>query len=245
VKKSSSQKSIGRAFFSSPFVVVLTVATVTVFVFSFAAYARRGGFWSPEVEARVFNEGGNRNRRATNDKSSSQRVFAFQGEVYNEAEQVRESAALTMGTTLLAAQRSLDRNPFLTVERLQSGVLSEGLVPPGLRQGGGANSFSSAQADYYVRYRAEPLAVEVLSIGKAKDAGVVVLTRLPDDQFFENALTYYVVAKGSVGMPAAFTPAAQLIEAGWRPESFKAAEVSATEKEQQRAWLAARGVVSR
>lgn len=245
MKSNSSQKSIGRAFFSSPLVVVLTVATVTVFLFAFAAYARRGGFWSPEVEARVFNEGGNRNRRAINDGNSSLRVFAFQGEVYSEAEQVREAAALTMGTTLLAAQRSLERSPFLTVESLQAGVVSQGLVPPGLRQDSGANSFSSEQADYYVRYRAEPLAVEVLSIGKGKGSGVVVLTRLPDDQFFENALTYYVIAKGSLAMPVAFTPAAQLIEAGWRPESFKAAEVSASEKEQQRAWLAARGMVIR
>lgn len=243
--KSNSKKSIGRAFLSSPLVVVLTVATVTVFVFSFAAYARRGGFWSPEVEARVFNEGGTRSGRATSDGSGGQRVFAFQGEVYDEAEQVRESAALVMGSTLLAAQRSLDRSPFLTVESLQAGLLSESLLPPGLRQDIGGNSFSSEQAVYYVRYRAEPLAVEVLSVGKGKSTGVVVLTRLPDDQFFENALTYYVVTKGSVGMPAAFTPAAQLIDAGWRPESFKAAEVSASEKEQQRAWLATRGVVSR
>jgi hypothetical protein len=46
-------------------------------------------------------------------------------------------------------------------------------------------------------------------------------------------------------MPAAFTPAAKLIESGWRPESFKASDVSTSEKEAQRAWLAGRGVVSR
>ena len=73
----------------------------------------------------------------------------------------------------------------------------------------------------------------------------MVLARLPDDEFFENALTYYVVSKGGVGMPAAFTAAAKLIEGGWRPESFKASEVSTSEKEEQRAWLAARGLVSR
>jgi hypothetical protein len=241
--KNGSKKSIGRAFLSSPLVVVLTVATVTVFVFSFAAYVRRGGFWSPEVEARVFNEGGKLRGRATIDGPGGQRVFAFQGEVYEEVEQVRQSAALVMGSTLLAATRSLDRSPFLTVESLQAGLLSESLVPPGLRLDVGGNSFSSQHAVYYVRYRAEPLAVEVLSVAKGRNSGSVVLTRLPDDQFFENALTYYVVTKGNAGMPVAFTPPAQLLEAGWRPESFKAADVSAAEKEQQRAWLAARGVV--
>ena len=236
---------MGRAFISSPLVVVLTVATVTVFVFSFATYARRGGFWSAEVEARVFNERGKRSRQGTDGGSGSQRVFAFQGEVYDEAQQVRESAALLMGTTLLAAQRSLERKPFVNVESLVAGVVSGGLLPPGLKQDGGASSFSSEQAVYYIRYRAEPLGVEVLSVGKGRDVGVVVLARLPDDEFFENALTYYVVSKGGVGMPAAFTAAAKLIEGGWRPESFKASEVSTSEKEEQRAWLAARGLVSR
>src|SRR5215216_4155610 len=101
MSKSNSKKSVVQAFLSSPLVVVLTVATVTVFVFSFAAYARRGGFWSPEVEARVFNESRRRSKQVTNTGSGSQRVFAFQGEVYDQADQVTKSAALLMGTTLL------------------------------------------------------------------------------------------------------------------------------------------------
>src|SRR5215216_6149621 len=186
MSKSNSNESVGRAFISSPLVVVLTVATVTVFVFSFAAYARRGGFWSPDVEARVFNERGRGSRQGTNSGSGSQRVFAFQGEVYDEAEQVSKSAALLMGTTLLAAQRSLERKPFLNVESLMAGIVSAGLLPPGLKQESGANSFSSERAVYYIRYRGEPLGVEVLSVGKGREVEVAILARLPDDEFFEN-----------------------------------------------------------
>lgn len=239
-----SKKSVGQAFLSSPLVVVLTVATLTVFVFSFVAYARRGGFWSAEVEARVVNENGRRSGQGTDNRSGSQRVFAFQGEVYDEAEQVSKSAALLMGTTLLAAQRSLEGKPFVNVESLVAGVVSAGLLPPGLNQDSGANSFSSEHSVYYIRYRPDPLGVEVLSVGKGNEVGSAVLTRLPDDEFFENALTYYVLPKGSE-MPAAFTPAARLIEGGWGPESFKAAEVSTSEKEQQRAWIMARGLESK
>ena len=245
MSKSNSEKSVVHAFLSSPLVVVLTVATLTVFVFSFAAYARLGGFWSAEVEARVFNEGARRSRHVTDDASRNKRVFAFQGEVYDEAEQVRKSAALLMGTTLLAAQRSLERKPFVNVEGLVAGVVSEGLLPPGLRQNSGGNSFSSDEAVYYIRYRQEPLGVEVLSVRTGKEVGSAVLARLPDDEFFENALTYYVWPKAAAEMPAAFTPAASLIEGGWRPESFKASEVSTSEKEEQRAWLAARGLVNK
>ena len=118
-------------------------------------------------------------------------------------------------------------------------------MPPGLKQESGANSFSSEEAVYYIRYRPEPLGVEVLSVGKGNEVGSAILARLPDDEFFENALTYYVLSKGGAGMPVAFTPSATLIEGGWRPESFKASEVSTSEKEAQRAWLSARGVLSR
>ena len=245
MSKSNSNKSVGRAFLSSPLVVVLTVATLTVFVFSFAAYARRGGFWSAEVEARVFNERGRGSRQGTSSGSVNQRVFAFQGEVYDEAEQVSKSAALLMGTTLLAAQRSLERKPFLNVESLMAGVVSAGLLPPGLKQESGANSFSSERAVYYIRYRDEPLGIEVLSVGKGREVESAILARLPDDEFFENALTYYVLQKTAAEMPVAFTPTAKLIEGGWRPESFKASDVSTLEREEQRAWLAARGVVSK
>src|SRR5690349_14913799 len=130
---SKAKKSVGQAFLSSPLVVVLTVATFTVFVFSFAAYARRGGFWSVEVEARVFNEAGRRNGQVTDGGRRNQRIFAFQGEVYDQAEQVSKSAALLMGTTLLAAQRSLERKPFVNVESLVAAVVSAGLLPPGLK----------------------------------------------------------------------------------------------------------------
>lgn len=242
---SKSKKSVGQAFLSSPLVVALTVSTFTVFVISFAAYARRGGFWSAEVEARVFNEAGRRGRQVTNVGSRNQRIFAFQGEVYDEAEQVSKSAALLMGTTLLAAQRSLEGKPFVNVESLVAAVVSAGLLPPGLKQESGANSFSSERAVYFIRYRPEPLGVEVLSVGKGTEVGSAILARLPDDEFFENALTYYVLPKGAAEMPAAFTPVARLMEGGWRPESFKASQVSSSEREEQRAWLAAHGVVNK
>src|SRR6266542_1015959 len=238
--RSKSQKSLGRAFLSSPLAVVLSVAIVVVFVMSFAGYVRRGGFWSPEVEARVINERDRSRNRQDNGTNGKQRMFAFQGEVYDEAEQVREAASLVMGTTLLAAQRSLERKPFATVENLLSCVVEAGLLPPGLSRDSGSTSVSSEHAVYYIRSRAEPLGVEVLSIGKGKGNGVAIVVRLPDDEFSENALTYYVVYKSGVQMPAAFTPAAQLIGAGWRPESFKASEVSSAERDKQREWLAAR-----
>ena len=236
MNKPREKKSIVRVFLSSPLAVVLTVAIIVVFVISFAGYVRRGGFWTPEVEARVFNEG--RDRSQSSGTGGNRRRFAFQGEVYNQAEQVRETAALALGTTLLATQRTVERQPFQTVESLITDVAGSGLLPPGLTLDG-SSSVVSRHGNYYIRYRQLPLGVEVLSIGKSSD-GVAIIVRLPDDEFSENALTYYMISKAGLEVPGGFVPVAQLISSGWRPETFKAAELSQAEKQQERQWLGAR-----
>lgn len=237
MNKPREQKSIVRVFVSSPLSVVLTVAITVVFVISFAGYVRRGGFWTPEVEARVFNEG--RDRNQSSGTGGSRRRFAFQGEVYNQAEQVKESAALTLGVTLLASERAREQRPYQTVESLIAGVAEHGLLPPGMTRDRSA-SVVSRHGNYFIRYREQPLAVEVLSISKGASDGVAILVRLPDDEFSENALTYYMISKAGLQVPGAFAPVAQLISSGWRPEMFKAVELSQVEKEQDRQWLAAR-----
>jgi len=236
--KPREQKSIARVFLSSPLVLVLTVTIIVVFVMSFAGYIRRGGFWTPEVEARVFNDGG-RDRNQSSGVSGNRRKFAFQGEVYNQAEQVKESAALTLGATLLAIERAREQKPYQTVESLIRGVAEHGLLPPGMTLDGSA-SVVSRYGNYYIRYREQPLGVEVLSIGKGAFDGVAILVRLPDDEFSENALTYYMISKAGLQVPGGFAPVAQLISSGWRPETLKAAESSQGEKEKDRQWLAAR-----
>lgn len=235
--KSQEQKGIGKAFLSSPVAVVVTVAMMVVFVMSFAGYVRRGGFWSPEVEARVFNQDG-RDQNQSNGGPGNRRRFAFQGEVYNEAEQVRESAALAIGATLLATQGALDRRPYQTVESLIVGVVEQDLLPPGLKQNG--SNLISRYGSYYIRYRAEPVGVEVLSIGKGSGDGVAILMRLPDDEFSDNALTYYTISKAGLHVPVGFAPVAELISEGWRPDTFKAAELSQSEKDRERQWLSSR-----
>ena len=237
MSKPKEQNSIGRVFVSSPLAVVLAVAIIVVFVISFAGYVRRGGFWTPEVEARVFNEGSDRNQLSG--VSGNRRRFAFQGEVYNQAEQVRESAALAIGTTLLATQRTLERKPFHTVESLIGGVAESGLLPPGLTLEG-SSSVVSRHGTYYIRYREQPLGVEVLSIGRGVSDGVAIIVRLPDDEFSENALTYYLISRAGLQVPDGFAPVAQLISGGWRPETFRAVQLSQAEKEKDRQWLAAR-----
>src|SRR5689334_2276735 len=123
-------RSVGRVLISSPLAMVLSVAMLVVFGMSLVSYMQRGGFWSPEVEARVINERQGRGA-GTREAGSRGRTFAFQGEVYDQTEQIRQSGALAVAATLFAANRSLEGKPIQTVESLFSGVVESGLLPPG------------------------------------------------------------------------------------------------------------------
>lgn len=238
MSKVKTNKSLSRTVISSPVVLALGAAVLVVFGLSFAGYVRRGGFWSPEVEARVFTTG--RSAKANEQNSNGERMFAFQGEVYSDVERLREAAALGLGTMLLAAQRNLEHRSFVSVEGLLAAAAVEGVLPPDVVLDQSGSSVSSKYAIYYVRYRSEPLGIEVVSVGKGTLSGPPLLVRLPDDEFSQNALTYYIAPKagGGVTVPAAFVAPAQIIATGWQPVTFKSAGVSTEEAEKGRQWLA-------
>ncbi len=238
VSKTKTTRSLGRNVLSSPLLVTVGAAVLVVFGLSFAGYVRHGGFWAPEVEARVFSSG--KALDSGGQSSNGQRVFAFQGEVYSDAERLREAAALGVGTMLLCTQRNLNHNPFLSVEALLGAMASDGLIPPDMVLDRSGSSVSSRYAVYYVRYRSNPLGVEIVSIGKGSVSGPPLLVRLPDDEFSQSAMTYYVAPKagGGVTVPVAFAAPAQIIAAGWQPVTFKTTDVPPDEAEKGRQWLA-------
>ena len=238
VIKTKTTRSLGRTVFSSSLLVAVGAAVLVVLVLSFAGYARRGGFWSAEVEARVFSS--NKGLDTGTQTSTGQRVFALQGEVYSDADRLREAASLGVGSMLLATQRNLDNAPFSSVKALLGGMASDGLLPPDMVLDQSGSSVSSKYAVYYVRYRSDPLGVEIVSLGKGSLSGPPLLVRLPDDEFSQNALTYYVAPKagGGVTVPVAFAAPARIIATGWQPVTFKATDVSPEEAEKGRQWLA-------
>jgi hypothetical protein len=214
-------KSIVRAFKGSPLFIVVAIATVVVFGLSAISYARRGGFWSPGVQAQVFDEF--RNRQGTGESRDGRRVFPLQGEVYSDAERLREASTIAVGGLLVAANQKLNGRALGTVEALLNEMISAGAMPPGITFDEPAKALISEEGIYYVRYRRDPVAVEVLSVCKGRLCGPAMLIRLPDDDFSQDSLTYYVapgVGK-DVAAPTAFSSAADVIKTGWRPVIFK------------------------
>ena len=60
---------------------------------------------------------------------------------------------------------------------------------------------SSEHAVYYIRYRDNRLAWKCFRLVKEDSDGVAIIVRFPDDEFSENALTYYVVSKAGLQVP--------------------------------------------
>jgi hypothetical protein len=229
-----NQTSIIAVVKSSPLFIALGVAALVVFAISFVGYARRGGFWSPAVEARVFSE--DKGRRASGVRSS-QVVVPFQGEVYSDADRLREASAIAIGGMLAAVNKKLDKQPLSSVESVLGEMSSTALLPPGVEIAEGNKGLSSAYANYYMRYRQEPMGVEVVSVCKGQHCGPAMLIRLPDDEFSQDALTYFTAPSVGASVPPAFAAPAEIIRAGWRPNTFKTAEVSAAEVDKGRQWL--------
>jgi len=230
----TNQTSLFGIVKSSPLFIALGVAAIVVFAISFLGYARRGGFWSPAVEARVFTT--DKDRRAS-EARNNQVMFAFQGEVYSDAERLREASAIAIGGMLLAVNKKLDEQPLASVESVLGEMNSGGLVPPDVVVDGGSKALSSEYANYYMRYRREPLGVEVVSVCKGQLCGPAILIRLPDDEFSQDALTYYTAPAVGASVPPAFAAPADIIRAGWRPNTFKTAAVSEAEVDKGRQWL--------
>jgi hypothetical protein len=215
------KKSSAASAFKSPLFIALGVMAVVVFGLSFVQYARRGGFWSPEVEARVFTTG--KGTRDGGGANNGERRFALQGEVYSDAERLREASAVALGGMLIAAERQLNSSAIESVDGLIEEMYRAEAVPPAVQFDSARKCFTSEAANYYLRYRQSPLGVEVVSECKGQLCGPALLVRLPDDEFSQGALTYYTAPqRGNVPVPAAFSSAGDVIKAGWRPEKFRA-----------------------
>src|SRR6266542_1409106 len=85
------------------------------------------------------------------------------GEVSRTEERIREATALATVTSLFAANESLNRRTPSTLTALLAGISSAGLLPPGMQLVDAKGEISSPRGSLFVRYRPEPIGIEILS----------------------------------------------------------------------------------
>lgn len=168
------------------------------------------------------------------------------GEVERTAERVREASALVMGLTLFAVNEGLNRRAAANVGTLVARFAASNLLPPGVRQNIAQGVLESGRALIYVRYRPEPLAVEVVSVGRERSDGPSLIARIATGgsagtDADAGASLFIARGLGDVPLPEAFTAPPRMTSLNWVSEPLRDRAFTPQEMEQINGWLQAQG----
>jgi hypothetical protein len=160
-----------------------------------------------------------------------QQVRAFvsvsEGEVSRTEERIREATALALAASLFAATESMGHRIPASELALLSGVEKAGLLPPGMRLIDNSVLVTSGRGTLRVRYRPEPLCIEVVSIGRERIDGPALLLRVPSmiagKDEARDVVLYIATRLDEITIPQPFTSEAQIIALGFAPEPLRAA----------------------
>ena len=160
------------------------------------------------------------------ERQRRQQVQAFvsvsEGEVSRTEERIREATALALAASLFAATESLAHRIPASDRALLSGVQKAGLLPPGMQLIDNSELVSSARGALHVRYRPEPLCIEVVSIGRERTDGPILVLRVPSmtsgTDESSGAVLYMATRLDEISIPQAFVSEAEIITLGFAPE---------------------------
>ncbi len=167
------------------------------------------------------------------ERQRQQQVGAFlavnEGEVSRTEERFREATALAVAASLFAANESLNRRIPPTANAVLFGVANAGLMPPGMEYLQQTGEVRSLDGKLFLRYRPEPLGVEIVSLGNAPIDGPALLVRVPagdvDGRNKDDARLFVATTLEQVKLPAPFAVEAEVLAMGFSPEPLRAAKL--------------------
>ncbi|MGA9772970.1 MAG: hypothetical protein WBV94_28320 [Blastocatellia bacterium] len=146
-------------------------------------------------------------------------ITAIDGEVSRTADRIGEAQALALATSLYAITEQLKGRAPQTTDDLLKSVAIRNLLPPGLKLTDKEGALISEHSNLFVRYRAAPLGIEIVSLGREQRDGPAILVRVPDENSKEGGVSLFLATRlSNVSIPPAFTSTANVISAGWSPE---------------------------
>src|ERR1051325_20045 len=168
------------------------------------------------------------------EKQRQQQLAAFfavaNGEVSRTEERIREAIALATVTALFAANESLNGRSPTDVTSLLKGISNSRLIPPGLQLQDSDGSLTSAHSKVLVRYRIEPIAIEIVSLGKVCLDGPMLVFRVLSSEakakHQEQTILYIATTLELTKVPSPFAAEAELFAFGFEPEHLPGAKLS-------------------
>jgi hypothetical protein len=159
------------------------------------------------------------------------------GEVERTAARVREVSALVVGLTLLSVNEAIARHPVISVASLLDRFATNGLLPPDVRRHAAGGVLESDRAVIYARYRVEPLAIEIVSIGREPTDGPPIIGRIATGDENADAMLFISRQTKGASLPEPFVPTEQVAAMGWSVEPLRERSFSPQELDQVNDWL--------
>lgn len=217
IKKSSNAL---RSFVFSPTFNVVALVALLLLVFTGMRLfsARRNHAQVAFVEQPGFDQP----ETATAENSRYSAPEIFRGEVYETSVRLRETGALGMAMSLAVfAEFSEKKNIPANLETVLSAATARGLMPPEMIFENG--EIVSPSSVFFVRYRSEPLAFEILSRPKKAAAkSPALMLRFPLASLDKRTITYFQSpATNHFEMPEPFAPLDRIAAAGWTLEQWR------------------------
>ena len=154
------------------------------------------------------------------------------------AERIREATGLLMGLTVLAVTEQMNNRTLATADGLTALMSQRGLFPPNVNKTSAKSVLDSSRATIYLRYRAQPLGIEIISVGRDALDGPAVIVRL-DAGVTENSGAVLLLAKRkeNITLPEAFAPLTKMT-LDWSIEPLRERSFDPQEMDQLRKWTA-------
>jgi hypothetical protein len=219
----------------SPFLLVVLVAGLLLAIATISRYLAARGAGS--VDPRVVIERGDQEFSQIRSPNSVPARLP-DGEVYRTADRLRDAAALAYAAALYAVDRQLQRRTPQTAEALTTGLNAAHLFPPGIISAGG-ETLSSDHATLFLRYRPQPVGVEVVSIGHYREDGPALMVRVPGEGDQADRGVLFIASKlADNDPPPPFASVRACVDAGWIDEPLRSLDMSDKDRDQLRSWLA-------
>jgi hypothetical protein len=208
-------------------VVVVVVATIAV-RFGSAVFSHTTGKVDPHINLTEDKT------RELIEKQQQQQLAAFyavdDGEVSHTEQRIREATALATAVSLFAANESLNRRAPANTNVLLLAIKDSGLLPPGLQINGTDGSVVSSHGNLLVRYRSEPLGIEILSLGRSAIDGPLLIVRVLSDEIKnterKRSNIYVATSLEQMKLPSPFAPEAEIFALGFEEQQLSATKLS-------------------
>ena len=159
------------------------------------------------------------------------------GEVERMALRMREVTGLLYGLTLLVVTEQMNRRQISNVQSLLGLLAQRNLLPPGVQSQPDAGACATTHATLYVRYRPQPLGLEVVSVGHERLDGPALIGRLSAEGIEQTgALLLIAQSSANTNIPPPFASLEQVIALGWQMEPLRERAGATTESDQLQQW---------